>query len=232
MYCFPTVTPFTKGLANKSVTGIYSSTCCHPSATIIAVDLFGNTGSCELSAVTPIPILSIEVETAALTLQPGQTSKLRFSIKNLGTRGSFTLQTSENSHFTVYVVPSNVILDHKQVVRGELVLTGLKETESNKTSFVVKAVPLINTANVSQVRLFEISLTVGKREKQDSLMGWNVSTDANLKPQIIQYGEKAHVKFTVRNIGFAGTFDLKVRVCMEGVAIKTRRMNHKPLPLV
>ena len=115
-------------------------------------------------------------------------------------------------------------MDHKQLARGELVLTGLKETGSNKTSLVVKAVPLINTANVSQVRLFEISLMVGKRKKQDSSLGWNVSTDANLKPLIIQYGEKAQVQFIVRNIGFAGAFNLKVRVCMEGVALKSRKL--------
>ena len=208
-----TVAPFSVGTSNRSVTAVYSSTCCHPSANVIAVDLSGNTGSCELSAVTPVINIKAETEPAELNLELGQTVKLRFSIRNLGTKGTFTLQASENKHFTGYVAPLNVNLDFRQVASSELVLTGLKETGSNKTSIVVEAMPSLKTANRSQVQLLEIEVTVGTRKKETLLLEWNVTaTVYHKQPLVIQYGGKpAGVQITLINNGLAGTFDLKVR---------------------
>lgn len=186
-------------------TAIYSSTCCHPSADIIAVDLVGNTGSCELSAVSQVVNIEAQTKYDELKLELGKTFRLEFYIRNLGTKGSFTLQASENKHYTGYVAPLNVNLGHKQGTRGEVVLTGQKETGSNKTSLVVKAVPL---RNLSYVQLFEISVTVEKRFKPS--LGWNVTADVTPHPLILQYGVEEVLKITLTNNGLAGTFDLKV----------------------
>ena len=192
---------------------MYSSTCCHPSANVIAVDLSGNTGICELSAVTPLINIEAETNSVELNLELGQTLKLRFSIRNLGTKGSFTLQASDNKHFTGYVTPLNVNLNHRQVANSELVLTGLKETGSNKTNVVVKAVPSLKTANRSQVKLIEIKVTVETRKKQTPLLGWNVTADIyHEQPLVIHYGDKQEgIQITLINNGLAGTFNLKVR---------------------
>lgn len=208
-----TVAPFSVGTSNRSVSAVYSSTCCHPSANVIAVDLSGNTGFCELSAVTPLINIEAETNSAELNLELGKTSKLRFSIRNLGTKGSFTLKASENKYFTGYVAPLNINLDHRQVASSELVITGLKETGSNKTSVVVKAVASLKTANRSQVKLLEIKVTVESRKKRTLLLGWNVTANIYHKqPLVIHYGDKQEgVQITLINNGLAGTFDLKVR---------------------
>ena len=212
LFCFvfsfslPTVEPFKEGLSNRSVTAIYTSTCCNPTASIIAVDMSGNTGSCELSAVTQVINIEADTENAELNLKLGETSKLGFLIRNLGTKGSFTLQALENKHFISYVAPLNVNLDHNEEAKGEVILTGQRETGSNKTSLLITAVPLTQKVNVSHVKLLEIRVTVG------SWLGWNVTADAYPKLLIIQYGVKAVLNITLKNNGLPGRFDLKVSV--------------------
>lgn len=212
--CFlPTVVPFTAGISDKSVTAVYTSTCCQPTASIIAVDKFGNTGFCELSAVTQVINIKADTRYSELNVVVEETSKLALNITNLGTKGSFTLRISENKYYIGYVTPLNVKMDHKELARCEVVLIGKRETGSNKTSLVVEAVPLAREINAKDMRLLEMDVTVQarKEDRPKPSLGWNVTSDVDPKPLlIVQYGVKAVLKFMVTNNGLAGTFHFKV----------------------
>lgn len=205
--------PLTEGTLNSSVTGFFSSTCCHPSASIIVVDLFGNTGYCHITTVTPIINIKAQTKSTEIDVFLGETIKIQFAVTNLGTEGYFTLQISEDKHFTGYVTPLNVKLGHKESARGLLVLTGLSETRSRKTSLVFTAIPQTNTANnTSHVKLLKINVTVGIERPKELPLEWNISAALSEEFVTIQYGSmRASAQLTLKNNGIAGTFDLKVR---------------------
>lgn len=204
----PTVGPFTEEMLNTSVTGVYTSTCCHPIASIIAVDQIGNTGFCELSAVTPVVNIKANFKYAELNVFVRETSKFNFHITNLGTKSSLSLQVSDNKYCIGYVTPLTLKMDHKEVVQCEVVLIGSKETGSNKTILVVEAVPL--TSEINATRLLEIDVIV-KAERSKPSLGWNVTADLDTNPLVtIQHGVTAVLNFTVTNNGMAGTFHFKV----------------------
>lgn len=197
------------------MTAIYTSTCCHPTANIIAVDVVGNAGSCKLSAVTRVLKIQAQTKYTELKLMPGETTRLEFKIKNFGTKGSFTTLASESKHFTGYVIPLKFEnLDHKQEARGEIVITGQKETGSKKASLVINAEPLIKTTNVTRVQLLEITVIVRAKERTPQ---FTVNKDAVLKSLVrnrkvnISAGAKVTINFTVINEGAENNFTLKVR---------------------
>lgn len=207
-----TVASFTAGLSNKSVRAVYTSTCCHPTASIIAVDQLGNTAACELSAVTQIVNLKSDTKYSTLNVIVGETFKLEFNVTNRGTKSSFTLQLSESKYYMGYVTPLKIELDHGELVRCEVVLIGQRKTGSNKTRLVVEAVPLQNEIIAKDVLLLELEITVHarKEERPKPSLGWNITADLDPKPLlIIQYGVKAVLNFTMTNNGLAGTFYLK-----------------------
>lgn len=209
----PTVAPFTAGMSNKSVTAVYTSTCCHPTASIVAVDQLGNTGVCELSAVTQVLNLKADNNQSRLNVTVGERSKLEFTITNMGTKNAFTLQLSESEYYIGYVTPFNFKIDHRELIRCKVVLIGKRETGYNKARLAVEAVPLKREMIAEDMPLLKMDVIVQAR-KQDvpkPLLGWNITTDLDPKPLlIIQYGVKAELKFTVTNNGLAGTFYFKV----------------------
>ena len=203
---------FTEGISNLSVTAVYTSTCCYPTANIIAVDVGGNTGSCELSAITQVINIKAATKHTELNLVLNETSKLEFKMRNLGIKGTFSLQTSESKHFTGYVTPLNIYLDHQQEARGEVVLTGQKETGSNKERFVVKAVPMKKSINVTHVQLFEISVTVKAKREEKTSLGDEAAIQSLVSNNkvIIRAGAKVTVNFTVINVGSDKEFTFMV----------------------
>ena len=209
------------------MTAIYTSTCCHPTANIIAVDVVGNTGWCKLSAVTRVLKIQALTKYTELNLMPGETTRLEFKIKNLGTKGSFTALASESKHFTGYVIPLTFDnLDHKEEARGEIVITGQKDTGSKKASLAINAEPLIKTTNVTHVQLFEITVIVGAKEERTPQ--FTVNKDAALKSLVpnrkvnIRAGANVTINFTVINEGAENNFTLKVRSILN---FKTTALN-------
>ena len=214
VYFLPIVAPFQGGIqSNKSIAVVFSSTCCHPTASIVAVDELGNTGVCELSAVTPIINIQTVTKYSKLNVIVGEKSKLEFNITNLGTKGSFALQVYGNKYYTGYVTPLNIKMDHREVVRCEIVLIGNRETASNGTRLVVEATPLekeINTQDIHVLQMGVIVLTRKTNRPKPSLE-LNITADLDPKPKIIiQYGVQVVLSFTVTNNGLAGTFYFKV----------------------
>ena len=210
--CFlPTVAPFPAGISNKSIAAVYTSTCCHPTASIVAVDQQGNTDVCELSAVTQVINIQTDSKYSKLNVIVGETSKLEFNITNLGTGGSFALQISENKNYISYVTPLNIEMDHREVVRCEVVLIGNRET--NETRLVVKATPLRKEINTQGTLLLQMSVTVQARKKDRPKPSLELNITADLDPKpilIILYGVKFVLNFTVTNNGLAGKFYFKV----------------------
>lgn len=207
----PTVAPFPAGISNKSTAAVYTSTCCRPTASIVAVDQLGNTGVCELSAVTQVINIHTDTKYFKLDVIVGDTSKLEFNITNLGTKGSFALQVSENKNYIGYVTPLNIKMDHKEVVRCEVVLIGNRET--NETRLVVEATPLRKELNTQGTRLLQMSVIVrAKKEgRPKPSHEFNITADLDPKPMlIIQYGAKVVLNVTVTNNGLAGKFYFKV----------------------
>ncbi|XP_068754440.1 von Willebrand factor A domain-containing protein 7-like isoform X2 [Montipora capricornis] len=205
------VSPLPTGMRNSSgVKAIYTSTCCHPSARIIAVDRFGNTVFCDISTVTPVINIEAQTYSSELDIKLGETTKVQFSVTNRGTKVQFTLQISENTHLMGYASPLNVKLDHKESAQGQLVLTGLKATGSQKTSLELIAIPHTETANNSHVKLMVINVTVGTIKTIDSPLEWNITAHLNVEVVVIPYGMSENTRLTLTNHGIAGTFDLKV----------------------
>ena len=209
------------------MTAIYTSTCCHPTANIIAVDVVGNTGWCKLSAVTRVLKIQALTKYTELNLMPGETTRLEFKIKNLGTKGTFRALASESKHFTGYVIPLTFDnLDHKEEARGEIVITGQKDTGSKKASLAINAEPLIKTTNVTRVQLFEITVIVGAKEERTPQ--FTVNKDAALKSLVpnrkvnIRAGANVTINFTVINEGAENNFTLKVRSILN---FKTTALN-------
>lgn len=208
-----TVFNFAAGISNKSTSAVYTSTCCHPTASIVAVDQLGNTGVCELSAVTQVINIQTETKYSKLNVIVGETSKLEFNVTNLGTKGSFELQVSESRYYFGYVTPLNIKMDHKEVVRCEVVLIGNRETGSSETKLVVEAKPLETAPNTQDTRLLQIGVIVQARkvDRPKPSPEWNITADLDPKPTlIIQYRVKVVLNFTVTNNGLAGTFHFKV----------------------
>lgn len=204
--------PLTERTLNSSVTAVFSSTCCHPSASIIVVDRFGNTGYCNITTVTPVINIKAQTESTEINIFLGEKTKIQFAVTNLGTEGYFALEISEDKHFTGYVTPLNVKLSHKESARGLLVLTGLSETRATKTSLVFTAIPHPKTTNTSHVKLLKINVTVGIKRPKQLPLGWNISSALSEDFVAIQYGSmQASAQLTLKNNGIAGTFDLKVR---------------------
>lgn len=204
------VAPFPAGISNKSTAAVYTSTCCRPTASIVAVDQLGNTGVCELSAVTQVINIHTDTKYSKLDVIVGDTSKLEFNITNLGTKGSFALQVSENKNYIGYVTPLNIKMDHKEVVRCEVVLIGNRET--NETRLVVEATPLRKELNTQGTRLLQMSVIVrAKKEgRPKPSHEFNITADLDPKPMlIIQYGAKVVLNVTVTNNGLAGKFYFK-----------------------
>ena len=192
---------------------VYTSTCCHPTASIVAVDQLGNTGVCELSAVTPVINIQTDTKYSKLSVIVGEKSKLEFNITNLGTKGSFALQVFENKYYTGYVTPLNIKMDHREVVRCEVVLIGKRETESNETRLVVEATPLEKEINTQDTRVLQMGVIVQARKENQPKPSLELNITADLNPKsklIIQYGVQVVLRFTVTNNGLAGTFYFKV----------------------
>ena len=208
-----TVAPFAAGISNKSTPAVYTSTCCHPTASIVAVDQLGNTGVCELSAVTQVINIKTDTKYSKLNVIVGETSKLEFNITNLGTKGSFALEVSENKYYIGYVTPLNIKMDHREVVRCEVVLIGNRETGSNETRLVVEATPLEKELNTQDTRLLQMSVVVQarKEDRPKPSLELNITTDLDPEPKIIiHYGVNVVLSFTVTNNGLAGMFYFKV----------------------
>jgi len=206
------VVNFAAGISNKSTSAVYTSTCCHPTASIVAVDQLGNTGVCELSAVTQVINIQTETKYSKLNVIVGETSKFEFNVTNLGTQGSFELQVSESRYYFGYVTPLNIKMDHKEVVRCEVVLIGNRETGSSETKLVVEAKPRETAPNTLDTRLLQIGVIVQARkvDRPKPSPEWNITAHLDPKPTlIIQYGVKVVLRFTVTNNGLAGTFYFK-----------------------
>ena len=206
-----TVAPFPSGISNKSTAAVYTSTCCYPTASIVAVDQLGNTNVCELSAVTQVINMQTDTKYSKLDVIVGETSKLEFNITNLGTKSSFALQVSENKNFFGYVSPLNIKMDHREVVRCEVVLIGNRETK--ETTLVVEATPLRKEINTQGTRLLKMSVIVQARKKGRPKPSHELNITADLDPKpvlIIQYGATVVLNVTVTNNGLAGAFYFKV----------------------
>ena len=101
-------------------------------------------------------------------------------------------------------------MDHKEVVRCEVVLIGSKTTGSNKTSLLVDAVPLAANIDATEIRLLEVDVIV-EAEATGPSLGWNVTADLDHIPYlIIHYGDEEELLFQVKNHGQTGTFNFIV----------------------
>ena len=179
----------------------------------MAVDQLGNTVVCELSAVTQVINIQTDTKYSKLNIIVAETSKLEFNITNLGTKGSFELQVSENKYYIGYVTPLIIKMDHREVVRCEVLLIGNRETGSNETSLVVEATPLEKGINTQDTRLLQMSVIVQARkvDRPKPSLEWNITADLDPKPMlIIQFGVGVVLRFKVTNNGLAGTFFFKV----------------------
>ena len=89
------VDAFNLGAVNTSITASFTSNCCHPSVLFVGLDLVGNMGTCSVSLVPDIVSLSAKPSNTAVSLYPGNTIKIPFTLLNLGSNGSFLFEVTK-----------------------------------------------------------------------------------------------------------------------------------------
>ncbi|KAJ7382676.1 hypothetical protein OS493_033734 [Desmophyllum pertusum] len=205
------VAAFNRGAVNTPITTSFTSNCCHPKVIFAGLDLVGNMGTCSVSLVPDILSFSAQSNTTDVSLHPGDTTKVPFTLTNLGSKGSFSFHVTKTSSLISYVVPFSLALDTNASAAGQVVIASRGET-SELERLSVKAVSQSDTVNIKEVTLFVIQVSVLSKGqpttpalKHVRLEAVVPSNDFSIKP-----GANVEVNFTVTNLASTETFSFHV----------------------
>ena len=77
--------------------------------------------------------LEINANTSEVTLYPGETIKVPFTLVNLGSEGSFLFQVTKTSSLISYVIPFSLALNTNASTTGHMVIASRGNTSEVKT---------------------------------------------------------------------------------------------------
>ena len=121
------VEAFNQGAVNKSISASFTSDCCNPRVIIVGLDLVGNMGTCSISLVPDIVSLSAKPSNTAVSIYPGNTTKVPFTLLNLGSAGSFSFQVTKAPKLFSYVIPFSLALESNVSAAGYVMIKSLGE---------------------------------------------------------------------------------------------------------
>ena len=155
------VDAFNQGAVNTSITASFTSICCHPGVLFVGLDLVGNMGTCSISLVPDIVSLRANPSNTAVSLYPGNTTKVPFTLLNLGSAGSFSFQVTKAPKIISYVIPFSLALESNVSAAGYVMIKSLSEVNEMQ-NLTVKAISQSNSASVKEVTLVQIKVLVLK----------------------------------------------------------------------
>ena len=183
----------------------------------MGLDLVGNMGTCSVSVIPEIVSLSAKPNSTAVYLRPGETTKVPFTLTNLGSKGSFSFQVTKTSALISYVIPFSLALETNSSTAGHVIIKSRGETieEQNLT---VTAVSQTNHVNIT---LFYIQVSVSSGPVTQAtdhtttvslpvLKHVDLEADVNDKDLSIELGKSLEVGFNVKNLASAETFTFAV----------------------
>ena len=170
-------------------------------------------GTCSVSLVPDIVSLRAKPSTAAVHLYSGDTTKVPFTLINLGSEGYFSFEVTKAPELISYVIPSTVSLEPNASTAGHVIIKSRDETNGVQ-NLTVKAVSQSNNVNVKEIALFYIQVTVSPRSIPQPMTP--VPKHVRLKAVVpdvhfsMSPGEMLEVNFTVTNLASAETFTFQV----------------------
>jgi len=213
---FLSVGVFTKGAVNTSVPTSFKSNCCHPKVTFIGLDRVGNMGTCSVSLVPDIVSFGAKPNTTAVSLRVGETTKVPFTLTNLGSKGSFSFRVTERSSLISYVIPFSLTLDANASAAGHVAIASRSDTKQVER-LTVTAIAQSDTVNVKEVTLFVIQVSVlsDTQPTTPALKQIRLETVTPNTHQSIKPGGSLEVNFTVTNLATIENFTFTVSFCLE-----------------
>ena len=208
------VSAFNRGAVNTYIPVSFQSNCCHPKVIFVGLDLVGNMGTCSVSLVPDIVSFGAKPNTTAVSLRSGETTKVPFTLTNLGSRGSFSFRVTKTSSLISYVIPFSLALDANASAAGHVVIASRGDS-SQLEKLIVTAVAQSDTVNIKEVTLFEIQVSV-LSETPPTTPGTQALKQIRLEAvapnnhQSIKPGARLELNFTVTNLAAAETFTFDV----------------------
>ena len=146
-----------------------------------------------------------------MSLRPGETTKVPFTLTNLGSKGSFIFDVTKTAPFLSYVIPFSLALDTNATADGYVVIASRGET-SELEKLAVKAVSQSDTVNIKEVTLFDIQVSVLTEELPTTSAVKHIRLEAVVSVNYlsIRPGESLEVNFTVKNLATVETFTFNV----------------------
>ena len=208
---FLSVSAFNKGVVNKSIPASFKSNCCQSKVVFVGLDLVGNMGTCSVSLVPDIMSFGAKPNTTAVSLRSGETTKVPFTLTNLGSRGSFSFHVTKTSSLISYVIPFSLALDANASAAGHVVIASLSDT-SQLEKLTLTAVALSDIVNIKEVTLFDIQVSVLSETKATTpvLKEIRIEAAALNSYQSIKPGGRLELSFTVTNLAAIETFTFNV----------------------
>ena len=210
IFFFFSVGAFNQGAVNKAITASFTSNCCHPKVLFVGLDLVGNTGTCSISLVPDIVSLRAKPNTTAVSLYPGNTTRVLFTLTNLGSKGSFAFEVTNAPALISYVTPFTLALQANATTFGHLVINSRSENIEVQNLTVI-AVSQSDEVNVRKVALFSIRVSI-LSDSEPATPADTVSLKANPSTTAVSlhYGDSTKVPFKLINLGSNGSFSFEV----------------------
>ena len=208
---FLSVATFSQGAVNTSIPASFQSNCCHPKVVFVGLDLVGNMGSCSVSLVPDIVSFGAKPNTTAVSLRSEETTRVPFTLTNLGSRGSFSFHVTKTSSLISYVIPFSLALDANASAAGHVVIASRSDTRQLE-KLTVTAVAQSDTVNIKEVTLFDIQVSVLSETQPTTpaLKQIRLEAVAPNNHQSIKPGTRLELNFTVTNLAAVETFTFNV----------------------
>jgi len=202
---------FNKGAVNTSVQASFKSNCCHPKVIFVGLDRVGNMGTCSVSLVPDIVSFGAKPNTTAVSLRSRETTKVPFTLTNLGSRGSFSFRVTKTSSFISYVIPFSLALDANASAAGHVVIASRGDTNQLE-KLTVTAIAQSDTVNIKEVMLFNIQVSVLSETPPTTPALKKIRLEAVVpnNQQSIKPGARLEFNFTVTNLAATETFTFNV----------------------
>ena len=179
----------------------------------MGLDLVGNMGTCSVSLVPDIVSLRAEPNNMFVSLNPGETAKVPFTLVNLGSKGSFSFHVTKIPELISYVIPFSLALETNSSTAGHVIIKSRAET-SEVQSLTVKAVSQSNNVNVNlfdiQVSVLSGAVTQPRQPTTPALKHVRLHVIAPVNRLPITPGKRIEVNFTVANLASAENFTFRV----------------------
>ena len=167
----------------------------------MVLDLVGNMGNCSISLVPDIVSLRANPSNTAVSLYPGNTTKVPFTLLNLGSAGSFSFEVTKAPKIISYVIPSSLALESNVSAAGYVMIKSLGEANEMQ-NLTVKAISQSNRASVKEVTLVQIKVLVLKHVRLEVVAPHDTFS--------LSLGQKLEVNFSIKNLASSETFTFLV----------------------